>query len=97
MTRISLRELTQRSDHIVRAVAATGHNVIITDRDQAIVRIVPISSPDSPVKQLVAAGILSHAPEPYSQPAATAPQPRHTDNLRPGTDIISLLDRDDRL
>ena len=97
MPSISLRELTQRSDHIVRAVAATGHSVVITDRDQAIARIVPISSPDSPVEQLAAAGILSHNPEPYSPPTTAASRPRHTDNLSPGTDVISLLDRDDRL
>lgn len=97
MTSISLRELTQRSAHIVRAVAATGHNVVITDRDQALARIVPISSPDSPVEQLAAAGILSHNPEPYSPPTTTAPRPKRTDNLGPRTDVISLLDRNDRL
>lgn len=90
MTSFSLRELNQRSGHIVREVAATGRSVVITDRNRPIARVVPISSLDSPVEQLVAAGILSHNPEPYSQPSST-------DHLPSGIDVISLLDREDRL
>lgn len=90
MTNISLRELNQRSGHIVREVAATGQSVVITDRNRPIARVVPISSLDSPVEQLVAAGILSHNPKPYSQPGTT-------DYLPSGTDVVSLLDREDRL
>lgn len=40
--------------------------------------------------QAVAAGILSHNPEPYSQPSST-------DFLPSGADVVSLLDREDRL
>lgn len=68
-----------------------------TDRTQPIARIVPVSSPDSRVQQLVAAGILSHDPEPYSPLTTTAPQPNKTDSLLPGRDVVSLLDREDRL
>ncbi|HBC8576008.1 TPA: type II toxin-antitoxin system prevent-host-death family antitoxin [Corynebacterium striatum] len=90
MTNISLRELNQRSGHIVRTVASTGQSVVITDRNRPIARVVPISSLDSPVEQLVAAGILSHTPAPYAQPS-------NTDYLPSKTDVVSLLDRDDRV
>lgn len=90
MTSISLRELNQRSGHIVRTVANTGQSVVITDRNRPIARVIPISSPDSPVEQLVAAGILSHNPEPYSRPS-------NTDYLPSGTDVVVQLDREDRL
>ena len=97
MTSISLRELNQRSGHIVREVAATGQSVVITDRNRPIARVVPISSLDSPVEQLVAAGILSHDPKPYSPLTTTAPEPETTNYLPSKTDVVSLLDREDRL
>ena len=65
MTSISLHELNQHSDHIVRTVASTGKTVTITDRNRPIARVVPVSHPNSRVQQLVAAGILSHTPAPY--------------------------------
>lgn len=49
------------------------------------------------IVQAVAAGILSHNPEPFSPPTATAPQLGNTDYLPSGTDVVSLLDREDRL
>lgn len=69
----------------------------ITDHNRPIAQVVPISSIDSPVKQLVTAGILSHSPEPYKLPATTAPQSSKTDSLLPRRDVVSLLDREDRL
>lgn len=68
-----------------------------TDRTQPIARIVPISCLNSRVQQLVAAGILSHDPEPYSPQTTTAPQPDKAYSLLPGRDVVSLLDREDRL
>ena len=68
-----------------------------TDRTQPIARIVPVSSPDSRVQQLVAAGILSHDPEPYSPLTTTTPQPDTTNYLPSKTDVVSLLDREDRV
>lgn len=97
MTSISLHELNQRSGHIVRTAASTGKTVTITDHNRPIARIVPISCPNSRMQQLVAAGILSHAPEPYSPPTTTAPQPNNTDFLPSKNNVVSLLDREDRL
>lgn len=90
MTDISLHELNQCSGRIVRGVATTGQSVVITDHNRPIARIVPISTLNSPEERLVAAGILSHTPEPYSQPSST-------DYLPSKTDVVSLLDRGDRL
>lgn len=69
----------------------------ITDHNRPIARIVPISYPNSRVQQLVAAGILSHDPEPYSPLTTTAPQPNNTDFLPSKANVVSLLDREDRL
>ena len=69
----------------------------ITDHNRPIAQVVPISCLNSRVQQLVAAGILSHDPEPYSPQTTTAPQPNKTDSLLPGRDVVSLLDREDRL
>lgn len=68
-----------------------------TDRTQPIAQIVPVSSPDSRVQQLVAAGILSHDPAPYSPQTTTAPQPNNTDLLPSKANVVSLLDREDRV
>lgn len=68
-----------------------------TDRTHPVARIVPVSSPDSRVHQLVAAGILSHDPKPYSPLTTTAPEPETTNYLPSKTDVVSLLDREDRL
>ena len=69
-----------------------------TDRTQPIARVVPISSPDGRVQQLVAAGILSHTPAPYSALTTTAPEPDTPSYLLPSkSDVVSLLDREDRV
>lgn len=68
-----------------------------TDHNRPIARIVPISCPNSRVQQLVAAGILSHDPEPYSPQTTTDLEPDTTNYLPSKTDVISLLDREDRL
>lgn len=69
----------------------------ITDRNRPSARVIPISSPDGRVQQLVAAGILSHTPAPYSALTTTAPGPATTDFLPSKSDVVSLLDREDRL
>lgn len=69
----------------------------ITDRNRPIARVVPISSPDGRVQQLVAAGILSHTPAPYSALTTAAPEPDTTSYLPSKSDVVSLLDREDRL
>lgn len=69
----------------------------ITDHNRPIARIVPISCPNSRVQQLVAAGILSHNPEPYSPQTTTAPQPNNTNYLPSKANLVSLLDREDRV
>lgn len=58
MASISLNEFTQCSEHIVRTAASAGKTVTITDHNQPIAQVVPISSIDIPVQQLVTAGIL---------------------------------------
>ena len=68
-----------------------------TDRTQPIARIVPVSSPDSRVQQLVAAGILSHTPAPYSPLTTTDVEPDTTNYLPSKTDVVSLLGREDRV
>ncbi|MFW9139926.1 hypothetical protein ACOI9D_07160 [Corynebacterium striatum] len=68
-----------------------------TDRTQPIAQIVPVSSPDSRVQQLVAAGILSHDPEPYSPLTTTDVEPDTTNYLPSKTDVVSLLGREDRV
>ena len=68
-----------------------------TDRTQPIAQIVPVSSPDSRVQQLVAAGILSHTPAPYSPLTTTVPEPDTTNYLPSKTDVVSLLGREDRV
>lgn len=69
----------------------------ITDHNRPIARIVPVSSPDSRVQQLVAAGILSHDPEPYSPLTTTDVEPDTTNYLPSKTDVVSLLGREDRV
>lgn len=68
-----------------------------TDRTQPIARIVPVSSPDSRVQQLVATRILSHDPEPYSPLTTTGVEPDTTNYLPSKTDVVSLLGREDRV
>mgnify|MGYP001638237967 FL=1 len=69
----------------------------ITDHNRPIAQVVPISCLNSRVQQLVAAGILSHDPEPYSPQTTTAPQPNNTDLLPSKANVVSLLDREDRV
>lgn len=68
-----------------------------TDRTQPIARVVPVSHPNSRVQQLVAAGILSHTPAPYSPLTTTVPEPDTANYLPSKTDVVSLLGREDRV
>ncbi len=61
--RIGIRELRQHASLYVDLVEK-GYTVDITNRGRLVAHLVPASEPESPLEQLIAAGIIEPAEDP---------------------------------